>query len=180
MGQSLVVGGEIYRDVKPAGEIVVVDDDEDMRDLLAASLAPEGFPVTTFEDGDTFLTEAGTRVPMCIFLDVVMPRRSGLEVLKELRMRNYWAPIILVSAMDDIVMVVEAMKNGAHDYIKKPFDPYMPPLQARKAIAAWSSREQAKSPLGIRDNENSKWFLLTPDERDAVMLMRFMDIAATR
>ena len=95
MEQNLVVGSEFYRAVKPTSEIVVVDDDENMRDLLATTLAPEGFPITMFEDGDTFLTDAGTRVPMCIFLDVVMPRRSGLEVLKELRARNYWAPIFL-------------------------------------------------------------------------------------
>ncbi len=180
MNQNLVVGSDIYRAVKPTSEIVVVDDDENMRDLLAATLAPEGFPITMFEDGDTFLTDAGTRVPMCIFLDVVMPRRSGLEVLKELRARNYWAPIILTSAMDDIATVVEAMKHGAHDYIRKPFDLSVPPLQARKAMAAWSSREQATSLMGLRDSEDGKWFLLTPDERDAVMMMRFMDIAANR
>jgi two-component system, LuxR family, response regulator FixJ len=121
MLQELIPWSGSYQDVRPTAEIFVVDDDEHMRDLLAAALAPEGFPVTSFEDGDSFLEAAGTRVPVCVFLDVVMPRRSGLEVLKELRARQYWTPIILISARDDAQMVVEAMKNGAHDYLRKPF-----------------------------------------------------------
>jgi FixJ family two-component response regulator len=54
MDQNLIPTG--YRDVRPTNEIFVVDDDEDMREILAASLAQEGFPVTTFEDGDAFLS----------------------------------------------------------------------------------------------------------------------------
>ena len=89
MAQNLMPWSGSYEDIKPAKEIFVVDDDEDMRDILAGALAPEGFPVTTFEDGETLLAAAGTRVPICLFLDVVMPGRSGLEILQELRARRY-------------------------------------------------------------------------------------------
>src|ERR1700689_5022394 len=90
--------GGTYQNAKPAQEIFVVDDDEGMGGLLVAALPPEGFPVTSFEDGDSFLRAASTRVPICVFLDVVMPRRSGLEILRELRNRQFWTPIFLISA----------------------------------------------------------------------------------
>ena len=56
--------------------------------MLVATLSPEGFPVTTFEDANSFLKAAKTRVPLCVFLDVVMPQRSGLEILDELRVQK--------------------------------------------------------------------------------------------
>src|SRR5712671_1844657 len=96
MDQALTAWSASYRDFKPASEIFVVDDDENMRDLLEATLAPEGFPVTSFADGDAFLRAASTRLPLCVFLDVVMPKRSGLDVLKELRARQYSTPIFLM------------------------------------------------------------------------------------
>jgi FixJ family two-component response regulator len=176
MDQELMPWSVSYQDVKPSGEIFVVDDDEDMRDLLAATLAPEGFPVRGFEDGDSFLKVAGTRVPLCVFLDVVMPRRSGLEVLKELRARQYWTPIILISARDDAQMVVEAMKNGAHDYIRKPFDRFAPGLRVRDAIEVWSSRDQRRTALDAQSSEGCEWFRLTPSERETLALMRFMEV----
>jgi two-component system response regulator FixJ len=176
MDQQLIRRSGSHPNVKPVSEIFVVDDDQDMRDLLTAALAPEGFPVTSFEDGDSFLTAASTRVPLCVFLDVVMPKRSGLEILKELRARQYWTPIFLVSAREDTQLVVEAMKNGAHDYIRKPFDRHAPALRVRNAIEVWSCREQRMSTSDVQPSENCEWFRLTPDERETLALMRFMEV----
>jgi two-component system, LuxR family, response regulator FixJ len=175
MHQNLISSSESYQDIKPAGEIFVVDDDRDMRDVLAAALAPEGFPVTTFEDGDSFLTAARTRVPICIFLDVVMPRRSGLEILKELHAQRYWTPTFLTSARDDIPTVVEAMKNGAHDYIRKPFEIDALVQRVRNAVDVWLCRERDRRALDFQPNENCEWFRLTPSERNLLLLMRLMN-----
>jgi two-component system response regulator FixJ len=176
MGQELLRWGGDHTDIKPVREIFVVDDDQDMRDILTASLMPEGFPVTSFEDGDSFLRAASSRVPLCVFLDVVMPKRSGLEILQELRARQYWTPIFLVSAREDAQMVVEAMKNGAHDYIKKPFDRHAPALRVRDAVEVWSCREQRISTRDVQPSEDSEWFRLTPDEREMLALMRIMNV----
>src|SRR5580692_11765114 len=111
MDRPLTSWGASRRRARSASEIFVVDDDEDVRDLLEAALAPEGFPVTGFSDGDSFLQAVGSRLPLCVFLDVVMPRRSGLEILRELRARQYWAPIFLMSARDDVPTVVEGMRS---------------------------------------------------------------------
>jgi two-component system response regulator FixJ len=174
MDQNLILSGKSYQGVKPASEIFVVDDDKEMRDILATALAPSGFPVTTFEDGDSFLTTARTRVPICVFLDVVMPRRSGLEILKELRALRYWTPTFLTSARDDIPTVVEAIKNGAHDYIRKPFDPDALGQRVRIAVDAWLHREDRRA-SDFQANENYEWFRLSPSERSALLLMRLMN-----
>ena len=175
MDQNLVVAENgNYQVVKAANEIFVVDDDEDMRDILAGSLESEGFSVAAFEDGDSFLRAAEMRVPICVFLDVVLPQRSGLEILQELRKRQYWTPIFLVSALDDITTAVEGMKNGAHDYIRKPFDRSVPVARARNAVEAWSRREREWRAFDLYPNGNYEWFRVSPDERAMLLLMRSM------
>ena len=108
-----------------------------------------------------------------IFLDLVMPHRSGLEILKELRAQQFFEPIVIVSARDDFSTVVEAMKNGAHDYLRKPFDFNAPVLRARSAVEEWSRRQYKKE---IDEVENCEWFRLTPSEKDMLFLMRSFDI----
>src|ERR1700691_2123864 len=168
--QNLIPWSESYQAVKPVGEIFVVDDDNDIREIVAITLAAQGFPVKTFEDGDAFLRAAGEHAPICVFLDIVMPHRSGLEVLRELRARRYSAPIILTSARDDIPTVVEAMRNGAHDYIKKPFDPQEVVPRVRNAVEMWLRRMETANPRDIQANENREWFRLTPMEKDMLLL----------
>jgi len=171
MDQNLIPWGD-YQDIEPANEIFVADDDKDMRDVIATTLAPEGFPVTTFEDGDSLLRAARTRIPICVFLDVVMPQRSGLEVLKELRAERYWTPTFLTSARDDPPTVVEAMKSGAYDYITKPFDPNALVQRVRHAVELWSRHERERRALDFQPNGHSEWLRVTPSERDMVLLLR--------
>jgi FixJ family two-component response regulator len=175
MDQALTARAPSYQDIKPASEIFVVDDDENMRDLLEAVLAPEGFPVTTFADGESFLRAASARLPLCVFLDIVMPRRSGLEVLKELRTRQFSTPIFLMSARDDTPTVVEGIKYGAQDFIRKPFERQAPALRVRDAVQVWSCREQTKNPLDLHQGEVDEWFRLSASEKEMLSLMRLMD-----
>ena len=149
MDQNLIPSSD-YQGVKPTGEIFVVDDDRDVRNMLAACLAPEGFPVTTFEDGDFFMTAARTRVPICVFLDVVLPKRSGLEILKELREQRFSTPTFLLSARDDIPTVVEAIKNGAHDFIK-----------SRSRSMRWRSGSEMQSMRGCVVSATGALWILT-------------------
>ena len=131
---------ENVQEFKPVNEIFIVDDNEEYSELLAAVLELEGFQVTVFPEGNSFLREASTRVPVCVFLDVIMPGLSGLDVLKKLNARNYASPIFLISARRDSPAVVEGMKNGAQDFIEKPFDPYTAVLRVRDAVEIWGKR----------------------------------------
>ncbi len=104
------------------GEIFVADDDPSVRDVLSSIFTIEGYQVTGFGEGASLLSAARSRVPVCILLDVNMPGRSGLDILRELNARDYPAPIFIISGKRDSAMVVDAIRNGALDFIEKPFD----------------------------------------------------------
>src|SRR5882762_10096762 len=124
-----------------SGEIFVVDDDPAVRDVLTIVFSRDGFQVTNFADGASLLASARARTPVCIILDVHIPGRSGLDILKELNAQDYPAPIFIISGQGDIPMAVDAIKNGALDFIEKPFDADTVVAHVRDAIAAWARRE---------------------------------------
>jgi FixJ family two-component response regulator len=69
-------------------------------------------------------------------------------------------------------MVVEAIKSGAHDYIRKPFEIDALVQRVRNAVDAWLCRERDRHALDFDRNENCEWFRLTPSERNLLLLMR--------
>ncbi len=103
------------------GEIYVVDDDPAVRDLLSVILRNEGYDVVCFADGKALLTAARGRDPLCIFLDLYIPGRSGLDILKHLHASGRGIPVIMMSGAGDIATAVEAVKHGACDFLEKPF-----------------------------------------------------------
>jgi FixJ family two-component response regulator len=103
------------------GEIFVVDDDPAIRSTLSVVLSGARYDVVCFADGAALLAVARTRCPVCIFLDVHIPGGSGLDILRELHAEDYPAPIFMISGQGDIAMAVDAIKNGAFDFIEKPF-----------------------------------------------------------
>jgi two-component system, LuxR family, response regulator FixJ len=123
-----------------AGEIFIVDDDPLVLNALTIVLSREGYQVTGFAEGASFLAAAKSRTPTCIILDVQMPGQSGLDILKELNAQNYPAPIFIISGVGDIPMAVEAIKSGALDFIEKPFDATTVVTRVREAVEAWSRR----------------------------------------
>ena len=103
------------------GEIFVVDDDPAVRDTLSMVLSAAGYQVICFADGAALLAVARSRTPAAILLDVHIPGKSGLDILRELHGEDYPAPIFMISGQGDIAMAVSAIKNGALDFIEKPF-----------------------------------------------------------
>src|ERR1700690_776979 len=103
------------------GEIFVVDDDPAVREPLSIVLSAGGYEVICFADGAALLAVARNRTPACVLLDVHIPGQSGLDILKELRGEDYPAPIFIISGQGDIAMAARAIKNGALDFIEKPF-----------------------------------------------------------
>ena len=122
------------------GEIFIVDDDPLVLNALTIVLSREGYQITGFAEGASFLAAAKSRTPTCIILDVQMPGQSGLDILKELNAQNYPAPIFIISGVGDIPMAVEAIKSGALDFIEKPFDATTVVTRVREAVEAWSRR----------------------------------------
>ena len=106
---------------KIKGEIFIIDNDASMRETLTRTLGQRGYDVISFADGAALLAHAKVRMPLCIFLEVGMSDRSGIELLKRLRAENCPAPVFVTSATGAIAMAVDAVRNGAFDFIVKPF-----------------------------------------------------------
>lgn len=125
-----------------AEAIYIVDDDPAVRDALSVLFNMEGYVVETFSDGDAFIRSASRAVPACVMLDVHMPGRSGIEILKALNAENYPAPIFIISGQGDIPMAVEAIRNGAFDFIEKPFSAETVLERVKESIALARKRQE--------------------------------------
>lgn len=121
-------------------EIFVVDDDELTLELFAAMFEPQGCRVSCFAEGQSFLAAARARTPACILLDVNIPGRSGLDMLRELDAPHYPAPILIVSGQRDVPTAVNAIKGGALDFIEKPIGAEAMIARVSEAIGAWGRR----------------------------------------
>lgn len=100
--------------------VLVVDDDESVREVIAAVLQDEGFPVATATNGREALDRIAERRPAVVLLDLQMPIMSGWEVLSELRAAECPVPIVFMSA--GYRVKTEAERHHADAYIAKPFD----------------------------------------------------------
>lgn len=127
-------------------EIYVVDDDPAVRKMLTIVFSASGFEVICFADGAALLATARSKTPACIILDVHIPGRSGLDILKELNADDYPAPIFIMSGQGDIGMAVDAIKNGALDFIEKPFRGSAVVEKVRDAINAFARRQATAAP----------------------------------
>src|SRR5262249_39270738 len=87
------------------------------------------------------LSVARSRTPSCILLDVHIPGKSGLDILKELHGEDYPAPIFMISGQGDIAMAVSAIKSGALDFIEKPFRGSEIVARLNEAIDAYTRRQ---------------------------------------
>src|SRR3984893_10597717 len=105
----------------PKGSILVVDDEIEIREGLEALLTSEGFEVTPADTGEAGLKRLEDRPFDLMLLDVSLPDRNGLELLREIRRRDPQLSIILITAFGSIDMARAAFKGGAQDYITKPW-----------------------------------------------------------
>ena len=148
--------------------IHVVDDDPAVRDALAVVFELEGFEVVGFESGDAFLEATRTQTPACVFLDVHMPGRSGLDILKALEADHYPVPIFIISGQGDIPMAVTAIKFGAFDFIEKPFDAELIVRRVREALEAQARRGSEENKGSVVSHDFVGRDLLTPRELEVL------------
>jgi two-component system response regulator FixJ len=113
----------------------VVDDDVAVRKSLAFLLASEGLPVRLHESASTFLDDAPSIEVGCIVTDVRMPGIDGIELIRRLKARGIALPVIVMTGHADVPMAVEAMKEGAVDFLEKPFGDEVFLAAVRSALA---------------------------------------------
>jgi response regulator RpfG family c-di-GMP phosphodiesterase len=104
-----------------AARILVVDDEQVIREILAEFLTLEGFSVNTVEDGEKALTELRLHPYDLLITDLKMPRLSGLQLLEKIESERLGVLTVLMTGFGTVETAIEAMKKGAYDYLLKPF-----------------------------------------------------------
>ncbi len=112
---------DISEDSSVSGHIYLIDDDASIRQALTGSLARLGYSVSVFEAPDDFLKSAVPVSPAVILLDMHMPGKSGVEVQAELIANKWRTPVIFISGESLPAQIIRAMKQGAADFLLKPF-----------------------------------------------------------
>ncbi len=107
-----------------AQEILVVDDEADIRDLVCGILEDEGYTTRSAKDSDTALAAIEARLPALLVLDVWLQgsKLDGLELLELLKSRHKDLPVVIISGHGNVETAVAAIKKGAYDFIEKPFE----------------------------------------------------------
>ncbi len=143
-----------------SNRILIADDEPSNAKILGEELTDRGYTVETANNGSGTLKKVDSAPPDLIILDYMMPDLSGLDVLKELRKRGNDTPVIMITAYGSIERAVEAMKEGAYDFITRPFEPDHMALVVQKAL----ERERLKREVEILSEEIGQRYRLIVGE----------------
>src|SRR6266568_1621934 len=129
-----------------ANDILIVDDEADIRDLVAGILDDEGFSTRTARDSDSALAEIATRRPHLVFLDIWLQgsKLDGLQLLEQIKKDNADLPVVMISGHGNIETAVAAIKRGAYDFIEKPFKSDRLILVATRALETSRLKREVK------------------------------------
>jgi two-component system nitrogen regulation response regulator NtrX len=120
-----------------ASDILIVDDEADIRELVAGILDDEGFTTRTAGDSDSALAEIASRRPDLVFLDIWLQgsKLDGLQLLEEIKRDHASLAVVMISGHGNIETAVAAIKSGAFDFMEKPFKSDRLILVATRALA---------------------------------------------
>jgi FixJ family two-component response regulator len=151
-----------------AETVFIVDDDEGARNSLRFLLKSVGLPAETFGSAQEFLSGYRPDQPGCLVLDVRMPGMSGLELQQELNRRGAVIPVVFVTGHGDVPMAVEAIQQGAFDFVQKPYREQELLDRIQRALVKDRANRAA---LQERDRIRARLASLTPREREVMALM---------
>ena len=123
--------------------IAIVDDEEIIRDALEMILSDK-YNVSFFETAELFIASLENQTPDLVLMDIGLPMMSGIEALEIVKAKYNDMPVIMVTAYEDIKMVIQSMKTGAFDFILKPINPDMLELTIKKAISSIALIKEVK------------------------------------
>lgn len=123
----------------PTQTVLVVDDEPMVREVLAQYLGHDGFAVVEAADGDEAVSSLDAEAPDLVLLDLMLPKRHGLDVLRHARLTSD-VPIILLTAMGDEKDRVAGLELGADDYVVKPFSPREVAARVRSVLRRTKQR----------------------------------------
>ncbi|HEY3084001.1 MAG TPA: response regulator transcription factor [Candidatus Dormibacteraeota bacterium] len=158
-----------------AGRVLVVEDDEGIREMLKYNLATAGFSVQEASDGASGLRSARTGRPDLILLDLMLPGMSGFDFCRALR-RSSRVPIIMITAKDAEVDKIVGLELGADDYITKPFS--VREVLARVNAVLRRASPDANEPGSIPDRDSLGDFTIDRAARRVVLSEKDVKLTA--
>ncbi|BAV45398.1 Response regulator [Mesorhizobium loti] len=147
--------------------VFVVDDDERVREALSELLASHGLHAVAFGSAGDYVSADKPNVPACLILDVELPDINGLDLQKQIAERDH-PPIVFITGHGDIPSSVRAIKDGAVDFLTKPFSDSDLMAAIRVAIARDRDIRSARAELGVL---RQRYLELTPREREVLPLV---------
>jgi two-component system response regulator FixJ len=148
-----------------AAVVHVIDDDDAVRDSLAALLTATGHAVKTYASAEAFLERLPAAGRGCVITDVQMPQMSGIELLRRMESRLADFPMIVLTGRADVPLAVAALKAGAQDFIEKPFEPAVILAAVRTALQR-QARETERG--GLQADYGQRIQALSARERDVL------------
>lgn len=148
--------------------IALIEDDEAVLRSLSLFLRNRGMAVRCYKSAEDFLQAYGPDPLSCVVSDIRMPGMSGLELQRELRNRDAAVPVILITGHGDIAMAVTAIKDGAFDFIEKPFDTEH---LAERITLAIERGQRARLEQGARTQLQAQLAELSPRQIEVMRLV---------
>ncbi len=149
-------------------KVLVVDDDDIVRDSLRALLESAGFEVAEYASATALLADISPGVAGCVVTDIRMPGMDGLELQEELTRSRIQLPVIVITGHGDVPLAVRAMKAGALDFIEKPFDDEVLLESVRRGMAVG---EESYAHSAYAANSAANLATLTARERETMDLL---------
>ncbi len=155
-------------EIKKASLIRIVDDDEHLANALKFFLEIEGWKCEVYNAVTPFLINDRPSIPGCVVLDVRMPEVTGLECQKRLNERHSTLPVVFISGHGDIDMAVQAVLDGAVDFVQKPLDE---DRLLRSIIKAATRSVETSTGKFSSDKARELWSKLTDREHEIIRLV---------
>ena len=150
------------------GTLFVIDDDQDIRRAICRLAKAEGLAVEDYVSASNFLEHYDPQKPGCIVLDIRMPGMNGLELQKALCAGGSCPPIIFVSAHGEIPSAIQALRDGAVDFIPKPYSPSALLQRIHEALALDQDNRRKRA---LAADVQLRWNTLTDREREISRLL---------
>src|SRR5438477_865895 len=138
---AVITRGAVNGNVSPAGSVLIVDDEAEIRESLQTLLELEGFQVETAESGEDGIAQMADRPFDLVLLDLALPGRDGMEILSDIRSHDARLPVIMITAYGTVENAVRAMQSGAANFVQKPWDNEKLLADVRAAVG-WRRAEE--------------------------------------
>ncbi len=140
----------------PAWKVVLIDDEADIREVLAISLADAGYDVKAASDGEAGLRLCEEFSPRIVITAIRMPRMDGIQVLEAVKSRHPDTEVIVATAFGEMELAIRALQLDASDFVTKPINDEALHLALKRARARYSNRKQLKDYTALLERERVK------------------------